>query len=273
MKPSATLTLVAVPALLGLVLFPFYWALVTATTSEARLFGDTPQLLPDPRELGIFIEALRNNAVPSWLANSAGVAAGTAALTLALALPIAYAMSRFSFRAKWLVGIGLLVTQMLPEAVLVVPLFAMFRSGGLLNSHLGLILANTAFTLPVIAWLLKNAIDTVPQDIEEAASIDGCGTMGILVRVVLPVIAPSVAAAATIAFFHGWNEYVFALTFITEDGLKLASVGLAGFVGEISTPVQSVMAVGIMYTLPAVSLYLLMQRFIVSGIASGGVKG
>ncbi|MBN9063611.1 MAG: carbohydrate ABC transporter permease [Rhizobiales bacterium] len=270
---GATLAVTGVIALVGLAIFPFYWMVVTAMTSDAALFGEKAQLLPDPGHIGIFAEAFRISAVPDWLRNSAVVATGTAIVTLLLALPMGYAMSRFSFRGKLLVGVALLVTQMLPEAVLVVPLFSIFRPLGLLNSHVGLVLANAAFTLPVAAWLLKNAIDLVPADVEEAAVIDGCSTLGILGRIILPIIAPSVAAAAVIAFFHGWNEYVFALTFITDDSLKLASVGLAGFVGEISTPIQSVMAVGAIYTLPAVALYLVMQRFIVSGLASGSVKG
>lgn len=259
--------------LAGLAVFPFYWMFVTATTSDANMFGAVPQLLPDFSRLGIFAQIFAESAVREWLVNSLVIAAGTAMLTLILAVPLGYAFSRFSFRGKALVGFGLLATQMLPEAVLVVPLFSIFSPLHLLNNLGGLVLANTAFTLPVITWILKNAFDTVPVDIEEAAVLDGCSGIMALVHVVLPVVMPSVAASAVIAFFHGWNEYVFALTFITDDALKPASVGLAGFIGEISTPIQSVMAVGVVYTLPAVVLYLIMQRFIVSGMAAGSVKG
>jgi multiple sugar transport system permease protein len=259
--------------LAGMAVFPFYWMFVTATTSDANMFAATPQLLPDLSRLGIFTQVFAESAVRSWLVNSFIIAAGTTALTLVLAIPLGYAFARFNFWGKAAVGIGLLVTQMLPEAVLVVPLFSIFSPLKLLNSYAGLILANTAFTLPVITWILKNAFDTVPIEIEEAAVLDGCTGLNALVRVVLPVVMPSVAACAVIAFFHGWNEYVFALTFITADELRPASVGLAGFIGEIATPVQSVMAVGVVYTLPAVVLYLLMQRFIVSGMAAGSVKG
>jgi multiple sugar transport system permease protein len=259
--------------LTGLAVFPFYWMFVTATTSDANMFGTVPQLLPDFSRLGIFAQIFAESAVREWLVNSLVIAAGTAILTLLFAVPLGYAFSRFSFRGKALVGFGLLATQMLPEAVLVVPLFSIFSPLHLLNNLGGLVLANTAFTLPVITWILKNAFDTVPVDIEEAAVLDGCSGIMALVHVVLPVVMPSVAASAVIAFFHGWNEYVFALTFITDDGLKPASVGLAGFIGEISTPIQSVMAVGVVYTLPAVVLYLIMQRFIVSGMAAGSVKG
>jgi multiple sugar transport system permease protein len=170
-------------------------------------------------------------------------------------------------------AIGLFVTQMLPEAMLVVPLYAIFGQLGLLNSLTGLILANTAFTVPVITLILKGAIDGVPIDIEEAAGIDGCSRLGIVLGVVLPLVAPTMAAAAVIAFFHGWNEYVFAQTLVSDEGLRTASVGLAGYVGELSTPMHTVMAIGLMYTIPAVVFYLFVQRYVVSGMTAGGVKG
>lgn len=270
---SAQAVSVCVFAVVGIAIFPFYWMLVTATNPDQFLFADTMPLLPRPTYLGIFRDVFSMGHVSIWLRNSAIVAAGTCSLALVLALPIAYGLSRFSFRGKMAAGLGLLMTQMLPEAMLVVPLFSIFATANMLNSYTALILANASFTLPVITWIIKNAIDTVPVELEEAGVLDGCSTLGVLTRIILPIIAPSTAAAAVISFFHGWNEYVFALTFITDDNLRTASVGLASFVGEISTPVQSVMTVGIIYTLPAVALYLLLQRFIVSGMAAGSVKG
>jgi multiple sugar transport system permease protein len=259
--------------LVGMSVFPFYWMFVTATTSDANLFAPLPQMLPDLSLLGIFSAIFHESPVGTWLFNSFVVAAGTTAVTLVLSVPMAYALSRFQFWGKVALGVALLMTQMLPEAVLVVPIFSIFSPLGLLNTYTGLILANAAFTVPVITWILKNAIDTFPFEVEEAAVLDGCTGLSLLWRVVLPVIAPSLAASAVIAFFHGWNEYIFALTFITNDDMRPASVGLAGFIGEISTPVQSVMAVSVVYTMPAVLLYLLMQKFIVSGMAAGSVKG
>ena len=172
-----------------------------------------------------------------------------------------------------MLGFSLFATQMLPEAMLVVPLYAIFGQLSLLNSLFGLILANTAFTVPVITWILKGAIDAIPIEIEEAARIDGCSRLDIVFRVVLPLIAPTLAATSVIAFFHGWNEYVFAQTLVSSESLRTASVGLAGFVGELSTPIHAVMAVGIIYTVPALVFYLFVQRFVVAGMTAGGVKG
>jgi len=267
------LRVMAVLAMLGLTAFPIYWMMVTSMTSSADLFASPTHLTPDMKQWPVFGKVFSATPVATWLKNSAIVALGTTLLSLALAVLPAYALSRFRFAGVGLLGLGLFVTQMLPEAMLVVPLYAIFGQLSLLNTLTGLILVNTAFTVPVITWILKGAIDGVPIDIEEAASIDGCSRLGTVFTMVIPLIAPSLAATAVIAFFHGWNEYVFAQTLISDPNLHTASVGLAGFVGELSTPLHSVMAIGLMYTLPAVFFYLLVQRYVVAGMTAGSVKG
>ena len=267
------LRLLAVMALLAAAAFPIYWMLVTSLTPSTDLFADIPHMLPDFGRIEVYQEVFREIPVATWLANSAIVATGTMVLSIALAILPAYTLSRFRFRGKGLLGFTLFVTQMLPEAMLVVPLYAIFAQLALLNTLTGLILANVAFTVPVITWILKGAIDGVPIDVEEAARIDGCSQIDIVLSVVIPLVAPTLAAASVIAFFHGWNEYVFAQTLISSQSLYTASVGLAGFVGELSTPVHSVMAVGLIYTLPAVVLYLFAQRYVVAGMTAGSVKG
>jgi multiple sugar transport system permease protein len=267
------LRMAAVLGLLGVAAFPIYWMFVTSLTPSAELFAPTPRVLPDFTQLPVYAHALSGTAVMTWVKNSAIVAFGTAALSIILAIFPAYVLSRYRMRAVAFLGIGLFITQMLPEAMLVVPLYAIFGELSLLNSLGGLILANTAFTVPVITLILKGAIDGVPIDVEEAADIDGCSRLGIVLDVVLPLVAPTLAAAAVIAFFHGWNEYVFAQTLISDQALYTASVGLAGYVGELSTPMHTVMAIGLMYTLPAVVFYLFVQRYVVSGMTAGSVKG
>ena len=267
------LRMLAVLALLVAAAFPLYWMLVTSLTPSADLFAARPRMLPNLDQVTVYKEVFSTIPVATWLANSAIVATGTMALSIALAILPAYALSRFRFKGKGLLGFGLFATQMLPEAMLVVPLYAIFAQLALLNTLTGLILANAAFTVPVITWILKGAIDGVPIDVEEAARIDGCSQIDIVLSVVIPLVAPTLAAASVIAFFHGWNEYVFAQTLISSQSLYTASVGLAGFVGELSTPVHSVMAVGLIYTLPAVVLYLFAQRYVVAGMTAGSVKG
>ena len=270
---SHALRMALIMVLLSAALFPIYWMVVTSLTSSANLFADRPQMVPDPAQAFNYAETFAKTGVLLWLKNSAIVAVGTMVLSILLAILPAYALSRFRFHGKGLLGFVLFATQMLPEAMLVVPLYAIFAKLLLLDTLGGLILANAAFTVPVITWILKGAIDGVPLEIEEAARIDGCSRLDIVLGIVLPVVAPTLAAASVIAFFHGWNEYVFAQTLILSQELRTASVGLASFVGELSTPIHTVMAIGVMYTLPAVAFYLMVQRYVVAGMTAGSVKG
>jgi len=267
------LRILLVLLMLGFAAFPIYWMVVTSMTPSSELFATSPRILPDWSQLGIYLEVFNTIPVATWLKNSFLVAAGTTVLSILLAVLPAYALSRFRFTGLALLGFALFATQMLPEAMLVVPLYSIFADLNLLNTASGLILANTAFVVPVITWIIKGAIDGIPIEIEEAARVDGCSRLDIVLGIVIPLIAPTLAAAAVISFFHGWNEYVFAQTLISSENMRTASVGLASFVGELSTPIHSVMAVGVIYTLPAIVFYLFAQRYVVAGMTAGSVKG
>lgn len=260
-------------ALLGVAVFPIYWMLVTSLTPARNLFDASPQLLPDLREVSVYRDIFQAHPVGLWLRNSAIVALGTMVLSITLSIFPAYALSRFKTPTMVILGLALFITQMLPEAMLVVPLYTLYTELSLINTLLGLILANTAFTVPVVTWILKGAIDTIPEEIEEAALMDGCSRFGTVLSVVTPTIAPTLAATGVIAFFNGWNEYIFAQTLIVDSNLHTASVGLARFIGELSTPMHSVMSVALIYTLPAVIFYLFAQRYVVAGMTAGSVKG
>jgi multiple sugar transport system permease protein len=254
--------------------FPVYWMYATATSTTAELFGAGQSWWPHVgrtlRILDVF-----DSGVPfgRWLTNSAFVAFGTTLLSLVLAVLAAYALSRYRFHGRGVLGFGLFATQMLPEALLIVPLYALFSTLGLLNDLGGLVLANTAFAMPVAVWIIKSAMDAVPYETEEAARVDGCPRYGILAQVVLPLVAPSVAAAAVITFFDGWNEYLFAVTFIQDAEKWPASKGLSSFIGEFVTPLSTVFSATLLFTLPPIVFFLLVQRRIVSGLTAGSVKG
>lgn len=270
---SRVLAILGSGLLVLLAAFPVYWMAVTALTPGDEVFSRTPALLPDPSQIPVVADALAAVPVLGWITNSAIIATGTMVLSVLLAFSAAYALSRVRFRGRGPFAFGLFVTQMLPEALVIVPFYSIFLALGLLNGHLGLVIANVAFVMPVCIWILKGAIDTVPLELEEAARIDGCSLTRIQVRIVLPLVAPSVAAAAVIAFFHGWDEYLFAATFISDRSQWPASVGLASFFGDFGSPVNQVMAVAVVFTLPAVVFLMLAQRRMVSGLTAGAVKG
>lgn len=265
-------TLVMV-ALALVCLLPIYWMLVTGTVPTSELYRRKPLLFPNLDGFGAFVDVFRTSQMGRWLWNSFVIAFGTTALTLLIGVRAGYAMSRFRFRGRGVAGAALFVTQMLPEALLVVPIYALFSTVGLINKLEGLVLVNFAFVLPIVVWLVKSAVDGVPKELEEAAAVDGCPPAALHKLIVTPIIRPSIAAGAVLAFFSAWNEYLFAVTFSSSDRTTPASVGLASFIGEYQTQMNMVMAGSLMYALPAIAFFVILQRHVVSGLATGAVKG
>lgn len=254
--------------------FPLFWIFNTAITPTDVLYRGAQALIPDlSRSLRVFAVLTTDTPFLKWMGNSAIVAFGSMLLSLLMATLAAYALSRYRFVGKGAMAFGFFATQMLPEALLVVPLYSLFTTLGLLNQLYGLVLVNTAFAMPVAMFILKAAMDSIPYEMEESARVDGCGPLSILQIMVVPLIAPSMAAAAVITFFDGWNEYLFATTFITDRQNWTASTGLASFIGEFLTPLDTVFSAAFVFTIPAVIFFLLMQRKIVSGLTAGSVKG
>ncbi|MGM7698607.1 carbohydrate ABC transporter permease [Microbacterium sp. A84] len=253
--------------------FPIYWMLNTGLSENSELYGEGQSWFPHLERIGNLGDFLEGIPILKWLMNSSIIAFGITLLSLVFSVFAAYALSRFRFRGKGVAGFLLFVTQMMPEALLIVPLYALFTSLGLLNNLFGLVLAHTAFVMPVATFILKAAIDKVPYEIEESARVDGAKRMGVISLVVFPLILPSVAAAAVMSFFDGWNEFLFANTFISDPSLWPASVGLASFIGQFVTPINGVMLSALAFSIPAIVFFLLMQRQIVAGLSAGSVKG
>ena len=263
------LTLVIALALL----FPFYWMVITALQGEAAVMAFPPRLWPQEINLSAFLGVFGATKVGRWLLNTAIVAGTATAVVVPVAALTAYALSRFRNTAVSATAVLIVVTQMMPPVLLLVPYFILFRELGLLNGLGGLILANIAWTLPVSAWLMKSAFDAVPQELEEAAMIDGCSRFGAIIRVAVPLAAPGIAAAAVFAFISAWDEYFFARTLISNSDYWLVSVGLGSFTGDYSTSWQHVMAVALVSTLPPAILFVMVQRAFIANLAQGGVKG
>lgn len=270
---SGTARIVVTVILVTFALFPLYWMLNTAVLPTSAMFQKEPRLFPHIGELGDHADLLASLPLVRWLSNSMVIAVGTTVLSIAIALFAAYSLSRYKFRGKGVLGFVLFATQMLPEAMLLVPLYALFLGLGLLNNLTGLVLVNVIFVMPIVVWILKGAIDSIPLEIEEAARVDGSSRLTIQMSIVWPLILPSIAASAVLAFFYAWNEFLVANTFILSDTYRPASVGLAGLIGDLTTPLDTVMSGALIYTLPALVFFLLVQRHIVSGLTAGSVKG
>ena len=257
--------------------FPIYWMIVTVVQPINLSLTYPPPLFPQAINPNAFtrIFQVENNPdrVDIWIANSVVLASITTVVSLALSVLGAYALAGRRWRGQGLFGLLLLMTQMLPEALIVIPLYATIDKLHLTNSLPILALVDTAFVLPICIWILKNVFDTIPGEIRDAAMVDGCTRMGMLVRIMLPISAPGLVAVGVVAFFHAWNEYLFAATLIADKKLYPAPVGLAQMISMIDTPIDKLLAGGLVFSIFPVIFYLLVQRHIVAGLSAGAVKG
>ena len=272
-RSTQIVTGIAVVCLCVAAAFPIYWMFVTAVSPEREMFSANPPLIPWHLQTKAFSELLAGGQAGQWLLNSVIVSVCAVAATLVASILSGYGISRFRFRGSTLFGVLLLATQMLPQALIVVPVYIIFRWLHLLNSLFGLVVINLAINVPVATWILKGYFDTVPREIEEAALIDGCTRLQALRRVVLPTALPAVIAVAVIVLIEAWNEYLFATTLITSQRRWVTSVGLASFMGMFTVPIEQVMAGALLFTVPVLILYFALQRYIVSGLTGGAVKG
>ena len=172
-----------------------------------------------------------------------------------------------------LFGFLLLVTQLLPEALIVIPVFAMYDKLGLRENIPSLSLIDAAFCIPIGTWVLKNVFDSIPREIFEAALLDGCSQLGVLWRIMLPIAAPGLVAVSVVSFFYAWNEYLFASNLIQNKDLWPASVGMASLRSMLDTPIDLVLATGLFFSIFPVIFYMLVQRRVVTGLSAGAVKG
>jgi multiple sugar transport system permease protein len=250
--------------------FPLYWMIVTALQSGRDLFLWPPHLLPNPRHLSVFERLFATQPIVRWLENSSIVSAGVAVMAVLLSTPGAYGLSRYQRRGWASFGFLLLLTQMLPGIVIITPLFILFRQVHILNSLGALVAVDVAFTAPIVLWVIKGFFDTIPFEIEEAALLDGCSPLETLLRIAVPLSAPALGGALTIAFFTAWNEYLFALVMVSDQSRWVASVGVASWIGELTTPTEVTMAGAIVFAIPSVLLFMYLQRYLVLGTAKLG---
>lgn len=273
-KRDGLFTRVAFPAGVTLFviisLFPLYWMLVQALQPESKRY--TQSILPQDPSLNGFISAFQNHDVLLWVGNTTLVAGASALLVLAVGAWGAYAISRFQTRGTAVASFLILATQMIPPVVLMVPIYKAFIAWGLIGGLESLVVANFVFTLPVAVWMLKSVFDSVPVEMEEAARVDGCNRFTVLWRITLPLSLPGALATGIFAFIESWQEYLLARVLIADPSNWVGSIGIASFFGEHGTPWDQVMATSLIFSIPPIILFLVVQQRFVEGM-SGGLKG
>jgi multiple sugar transport system permease protein len=185
-----------------------------------------------------------------------------------------YGLSRFKFRAKPVILIYFLMTQIFPFSLVLITLYLFYSKLGVLNTYFGLIFAFTGLSLAFSIWMLKNYCDTIPIELEEAASIDGCSRIGTLMRIIMPIIAPGVIATGIFVFITSWNEYLFAYTLSTSDAVRTLPPGLAlSYMNFMKITWNGLMAASVLASLPSIVIFAILQKWFIQGLAAGAVKG
>jgi len=259
--------------LVVLVVFPFYWMTITALKSETQMRSLTSMFWPDPLVIDNFRHLLRQTDFGAWFKNSVTVAVTSTLLATAIGTVGAYGLARLRFRGRAFMSSAVLITYLVPPSILFIPLYAQIRNLGLADSLAGLIAAYPSFTVPFVTWLLMGYFESIPEELEEAAMIDGASRFGAFARIVLPLAAPGVLAAGLYAFTQAWNEFLYALVFITDVKLRTLPVGLSSFITGDVYGWGFLMAGAVLTTLPVIAAYIYLQKYMVEGLTAGSVKG
>jgi multiple sugar transport system permease protein len=253
-------------------LMPFY-SMVVLSLHEGGQSTGAFSFLPIPFTWRHFVDLVGGQGFGVYVRNSMVVALGTVVCGVPLAILTGYALSRYRFAGRQAFMLVLLMTQFIPAAMFIIPLFVIFKEIGLLNTLIGLVLVNTTFELPLAAILMRGFVGGIPFELEEAAMVDGCGRFQSVIRIVLPLLAPGVVAVAAFAFVGAWNNFLFALFLVNDQDLYTVPVGLSYFLGEFNVDLAALAAGGVIAVLPVVAVFAVIQRYLVGGLSVGAVKG
>lgn len=263
---------VALTLIVVLYAFPFIYMLLTSFKSPIETIAIPAKFFPSHWTIANYIKAISIDGVPASFLNSIQTAIMSTALSLFLGIPAAYAVTRYKTRFGQYFVLGVLVMRMVPAIVVGAPLILILRNIGLTDTSFGLAIAQTTISLPLTIWLLASFFEAVPDELEEAARIDGASRIGALIRVVIPVTAGGIAVSAIFAFLASWNDFIFALL-LTSIHAQTTPLTIANLQSQFGLDWGSMTALAVMYSIPVILLAIVMQRHIVAGLTSGAVKG
>ncbi|MCD6231360.1 carbohydrate ABC transporter permease [Candidatus Aerophobetes bacterium] len=258
--------------LLVYILIPFYWMGITSLKRTQDVYSYPIKYIPDPITFRHYIRIWHGSPFLRYFLNSVIVAGCTTILSLFISTFAGYSFSRFRYKMRKTLLVYILINQMIPAILIVIPIFLIIKTLRLLNTYISLILVYTAFTIPFCTWMLKNYFDTLPKEIEEAAKVDGCTYLQILWKIVVPVSAPGFVAAGMFSFIVAWHEFVVALTLISKEEMMTLPVGLYSFVTEFTTEWELISAGCIIATIPIAVMFVILQRYFVQGLTKGAIK-
>mgnify|MGYP005838215877 CR=1 FL=1 len=260
--------------LLAVLLFPIYWMINTSVMPSEKILAIEPALYPHPSNItfSAYHEVIERKPIFRWFLNSVIVTLGSAGVSIIISILAGYSLSRYNTKGQQIMGYVLLLSRMLPGALLVIPMYIIFSELKLINSYIALILANITAIVPFSTWMMKGFFDGIPLELEESAMIDGCSWLETFRIIVIPLTLPGLAAVAIYAAILSWNEYLFARTLAYDPNRWIFTVGLASFIGEHSVSWANLMAASLIFIAPILILFFFLEPYLVSGMISGSVK-
>jgi multiple sugar transport system permease protein len=255
------------------IIIPLYWMIATAFKTPANVNASPPQYFPRPLSVANFTDAFSHYTFGRYIVNSVAVAVAATALVLVLGTLAGYALARLPMRGRFTVLVILLMISVFPEIAVVVPLYALLRDLGWLNSYQALVIPYTAFFLPFAIWILRNYFLAIPREMEESARIDGASPLRTIWSIILPQTLPGLFTAGIFTFTACWTEFLMALSFNVSNDYRTIPVGVALFGGQFITSYGDIFAASVVAVVPIAILVFIFRRSVVSGLTAGAVKG
>lgn len=253
--------------------FPLYWMVVTSLKTQVEIFSIPTPLWPKNITFEAFQKQLSvSGETLQGFKNSLIIGLGATIISTVLSIPAAYGLARFRFGARKGLVLFFLITQMLPSTLVLTSLYIMFSKIGLLNTYWAPILADATLGIPFSIIILRTYFVSIPKELDEAAKIDGCGSLSAFMRVMLPIAKPGVIVAAVFSFVYAWGDLIYGITFITKPTMRPITSQIYNYVQQYQTLWNATMAFGIIAIAPVVLIFIFMQKYIVSGLTNGAVK-
>ena len=270
---KTVLTYVFLTVMVVISVFPIVWMLDSSLKGSSEIYSSPPTFTIHEVTMENYVRVLFDSGIPRAFLNSVIVSVTATLTTLTLGCLAGYGFSRYRFKGRRMLYVGLLYGQMMPAVVLIIPVYLVFSKIGLIDSYFSLILPDVAITVPLATLMLKSFFDGVPVELEEAARIDGASKLGILWKIIIPIAKPGLVSVAIYTFLSTWEEFIFALNLTNSSSIRTLPIAINMFKGEFIIDWGAIMSSGAVISLPVILLFVLCNKAFVKGLSEGGVKG
>ncbi|GGG08587.1 carbohydrate ABC transporter permease [Paenibacillus abyssi] len=271
-KLSNILSYFILIAMSAFVIFPFLWTFLTSIKTEIQMFSVPPVWIPDPVTTQHYSDIIDEGQFQAFMKNSLTVSGVSTLISMLVSIPAAYGFAKYRYKFSGLLFATVVAIRMFPPIVMGVPFFLMMRQLGLIDTNLALIITYLPLQLTLIIWILEGFFRQIPNEIEEAAEIDGLGTFGKFLKIAVPLSMPAIGVASIFSFLAAWNEFMFALTLTRTDASQTMPIGIAGYVTTFQTFWGKMSATGILYIIPVIIFTIFAQKGMIKGLTAGATK-